>query len=151
MDKLDNRLIAELTTDALQGRTVLSRKLNVSEKTVKRRIDHLVEAGIISWSVIPDPAKLGYNVRSFILLEVDAPRIDDIAQSLASCGNVDFVAQCTGSFDILFSAWFTSSAGMARFLKDYLPKVGGVRKSQTHVALQVTTGRIANVEDMNDI
>jgi len=150
MDRLDNKLIGELANDARQSNIDLSRKLGVSEKTVRRRIARLVEQGIISWSVITDPAKLGYSVRAFILLEVEAPHVDDITQSLASCSNIDFVALCTGPFDILFGAWFESSAGMAKFLKDYLPKITGVRKSQTHVALQVTAGKIANIATLKD-
>jgi Lrp/AsnC family transcriptional regulator, regulator for asnA, asnC and gidA len=150
MDRLDNSLIAELANDARRSNIDLSRKLGVSEKTVRRRITRLVERGIISWAVIPDPAKLGYSVRAFILLEVEAPHVDDITQSLASCSNVDFVALCTGPFDILFGAWFASSASMAKFLKDYLPKITGVRKSQTHVALQVTTGKIANLATLTE-
>jgi DNA-binding Lrp family transcriptional regulator len=150
MDELDNRLIGELANDARQSNIDLSRKLGVSEKTVRRRITRLVEQNIISWSVIPDPAKLGYSVRAFILLEVEAPHVDDITQSLASCSNVDFVALCTGPFDILFGAWFASSASMAKFLKDYLPKITGVRKSQTHVALQVTTGKIAQIATLKE-
>jgi Lrp/AsnC family transcriptional regulator, regulator for asnA, asnC and gidA len=145
VDRLDNRLIAELATDARQSNIELSKRLGVSEKTVRRRIARLVEQGVINWSVIPDPSKLGYTVRAFILLEVEAPHVDDITQSLAGCANVDFIALCTGPFDILFGAWFASSASMAKFLKDYLPKITGVRKSQTHVALQVTTGKIANL------
>ena len=150
MDRLDNKLIGELANDARQSNIDLSRKLGVSEKTVRRRIARLVEQGIINWSVIPDPAKLGYSVRAFILLEVEAPHVDDITQSLANCSNVDFVALCTGPFDILFGAWFESSASMAKFLKDYLPKITGVRKSQTHVALQVTTGKIANIAALRE-
>jgi len=150
MDALDNRLIGELANDARQSNIDLSHKLGVSEKTVRRRIARLVEQGVINWSVIPDPAKLGYSVRAFILLEVEAPHVDDITQALASCNNVDFVALCTGPFDILFGAWFASSASMAKFLKDYLPKIAGVRKSQTHVALQVTTGKIANISTLKE-
>lgn len=150
MDKLDKRLIAELAEDARRSNIELSQKLEVSEKTVRRRIARLVEDGVISWSVVPDPSKLGYSVRAFILLEVEAPHVDAITQSLASCANVDFVALCTGPFDILFGAWFESSASMARFLKDYLPKITGVRKSQTHVALQVTTGKIANLATLGE-
>ncbi len=150
MDGLDKRLIAELAVDARRSNIDLSRKLGVSEKTVRRRINRLLEQCVINWSVVPDPAKLGYTVRAFILLEVEAPHVDDITRALASCSNVDFVALCTGPFDILFGAWFISSASMAKFLKDYLPKIEGVRKSQTHVALQVTTGKVANLAALKE-
>lgn len=137
MDKLDHRLIAELVANGRQSNTELSLKLGISEKTVRRRISHLVEQGIITWAVIPDPAKLGYNIRVFIALEVELCSLEKVIQSLVNCGNVDFVALCTGQFDLLLGAWFSSSDGMIDFVKNYLAAIPGIRKSQTSVALEV--------------
>jgi len=142
MDKLDARLMSELAKDPRQSNIELARELGVSEKTVRRRITNLVEQRIISWAVVPDFKKLGYGVRVFIGLEVDIPHIDKITLSLANHPNVDFIALCTGSFDILFGAWFTSSDSMADFVKSYLSQITGIRKSQTHVALEVSAGRM---------
>ena len=150
MDKLDNRLILELAADARQSNVELSHKLGVSEKTVRRRIDFLVEKGIISWAIIPDPTKLGYKVRVFIWLEAELSRFDMIVESLSNCPNVDFVALCTGPFDILFGAWFTSSERMADFIKNYLSRIPGVRKSQTYIALDVKVGKIANMAYLHE-
>jgi Lrp/AsnC family transcriptional regulator, regulator for asnA, asnC and gidA len=145
MDKLDRRLMAELVKDPRQNNIELSRTLGVSEKTVRRRIAYLVEQRIISWAIVPDLKKLGYAVRVFIGLEVEIPHIDKITQSLANHTNVDFIAMCTGSFDILFGAWFPSSDSMADFVKNYLSQIGGIRKSYTHVALEVSEGKMASM------
>ena len=145
MDRLDRLLIAELAGDARQSNVELSRKLGVSEKTVRRRIDDLVEQGVINWAVIPDPTKLGYKVRVFIWLEAELSNFDRITSTLSSCPNVDFVALCTGPFDILFGAWFTSSESMSDFIKNYLAHIPGIRKSQTYIALDVKVSRIANM------
>jgi Lrp/AsnC family transcriptional regulator, regulator for asnA, asnC and gidA len=137
--------MSELAKDPRQNNIQLARKLGVSEKTVRRRIADLVERRIISWALIPDFKKLGYAVRVYIGLEVEMPHIDKITQSLANHTNVDFIALCTGSFDILFGAWFESSESMAEFVKNYLSQIGGIRKSFTHVALEVSEGKMASM------
>ena len=145
MDELDNRLIIELSHNARQSNTELSLKLGVSEKTVRRRINQLIESGTISWVIIPDPTKLGYRVRAFVALEVELGSIDNVIQSLTECSNVDFVALCTGQMDILLGAWFRSSDEMMDFVKNHLGKIPGIRKSQTSVALEVKMKKAINM------
>ena len=137
MDDLDLRLISELTKDARQSSAELSRKLNVSETTVRRRIQHLEEQGIITFTAILDPSKLGYNIIAIIALEVELGQIDKISESLANCPNVRYVSLCTGNHDLFIGTWFHSSSELTQFVKDYLAGVPGIRKSETFVILDV--------------
>lgn len=137
MDKLDLSLIDELTRDARQSSAELSRKLKVSETTVRRRIQHLEEQGIITFTTVLSPSKLGYNIIAIIALEVELGQIDKISESLASCPNVRYVSLCTGNHDLFIGAWFHSSSELTQFVKDYLAGVPGIRKSETFVILDV--------------
>ena len=142
MDEMDNRLILELGKDARQSSAELSAKLGVSETTVRRRIRHLEGLGIITFAVVPDPAKLGYNIIALIALEVDLNRLDAVSESLAQCPNVRHVALCTGNHDIFIGAWFHTSAELTQFVKDYLARIPGIRKSETYVVLDVRKDEI---------
>jgi len=137
MDDLDLRLIAELTKDARQSSAELSRKLNVSETTIRRRIQHLEEQGIITFTAIVNPSKLGYNIIAIIALEVELGQIDKISESLANCPNVRYVSLCTGNHDLFIGTWFHSSSELTQFVKGYLAGVPGIRKSETFVILDV--------------
>lgn len=137
VDGLDLRLITELLHNPRLSNTELSDKLAVSEKTVRRRVSRLVDSGTIKWAVIPDPKKLGYNVRAFVALEVELGGLDKVIQSLSGCKNIDFVAICTGRVDILLGAWFKSSDEMLDFVKNHLGQIPGIRKSETSVTLEV--------------
>ena len=153
MDELDHRLILELGKDARQNSAVLSDKLGVSETTVRRRIQHLKERGIITFTVVPDPAKLGYNIIALIALEADLNSLDAVSESLAQCPNVRHVALCTGNHDIFIGAWFHTSAELTRFVKDYLARIPGIRKSETYVVLDVRkdeVGWLRSLEYMGD-
>jgi len=137
MDELDHNLITELAKNGRQSSAELSRKLGISETTVRRRIQHLEEQGIITFSIILDPVKLGYHIMAIIALEVDLSSIDKISESLSLCPNVRYVSLCTGNHDIFVGAWFHSSGELTKFVKDYLALVPGIRKSETFVILDV--------------
>ncbi len=137
MDDLDLRLIGELTKDARQSSAELSRKLNVSETTIRRRIQHLEEQDIITFTAIVNPSKLGYNIIAIIALEVELGQIDKISESLANCPNVRYVSLCTGNHDLFIGTWFHSSSELTQFVKDYLAGVPGIRKSETFLILDV--------------
>ncbi len=137
VDELDRSIIAELARDSRQSSAELSRKLNVSETTVRRRIQHLEKEGIITFTAILDPSKLGYSIIAIIALEVELGQIDKISESLAGCPNVRYVSLCTGNHDIFIGTWFHSSNELTQFVKDYLAGVPGIRKSETFVILDV--------------
>lgn len=142
MDELDHRLITELAKDARQNCAELSRTLGVSETTVRRRIQHLEKNGIITFTATLNPAKLGYSIIALIALEVDLGNIDKISESLALCPDVRYVSLCTGNHDIFIGTWFHSSAELTQFVKNYLAKVPGIRKSETFVILDVKKDEI---------
>ncbi|HEY51367.1 MAG TPA: Lrp/AsnC family transcriptional regulator [Dehalococcoidia bacterium] len=152
MDDLDLRLISELTKDARQSSAELSRTLNVSETTIRRRIQYMEEQGIITFTAILNPAKLGYSIIAIIALEVELGKIDKVSESLANCPNVRYVSLCTGNHDLFIGTWFHSSSELTQFVKDYLAGVPGIRKSETFVILDVKkdeVGWLRSLEQMD--
>jgi len=137
MNELDQRLIAELSQDARQSSAELARKLGVSETTIRRRIERLEKDSILQFKVTVDPAKLGYSITALVAIEVELGCIDEVSESLANCPNVRYVCLCTGNHDIFFGAWFHSSAELTSFVKNYLAKIHGLRKSETFIILDV--------------
>lgn len=130
-------MIAELAKDARQSSAELSRKLKVSETTVRRRIQHLEKDGIITFTATLNPSKLGYSIIAIIALEVELGKIDKVSESLANCPSVRYVSLCTGNHDLFIGTWFHSSSELTKFVKDYLAGVPGIRKSETFVILDV--------------
>jgi Lrp/AsnC family transcriptional regulator for asnA, asnC and gidA len=151
IDDLDKRIIAELARDARQTSAILSRKLGVSDTTVRRRINHLQECGIVASTVVPNAAKLGYRIMAIIALQVDLGNIDEIERCLAEYPNVRYVADCTGSHDIFVGAWFHSSHELARFVKDRLASMVGIRKSETFVILDVKKDEVGWLQRLEQL
>ena len=137
MDELDHRIIGELSQDSRQHSADLARKLNVSETTIRRRVKRLEDNGIITFSAILNLPKLGYDVMAILALEVGLGNIDEVSESLALCPNVRYVSLCTGNHDIFIGTSFHSSGELTRFVKDYLAKIPGIRRSETFLILDV--------------
>ncbi|MFP3190692.1 MAG: AsnC family transcriptional regulator, partial [Thermoproteota archaeon] len=52
MDEIDNLIIRELESDGRKPYTVISKKLGFSEGTVRKRVERLVNEGIIKFTVV---------------------------------------------------------------------------------------------------
>lgn len=142
MDELDSRIIDQLSEHARQSSVELAQKLGVSETTIRRRIQRLEDIGVISFQVIVNPAKMGYEIIALLALEVDLNRIDEVSESLARCPNVRYVSLCTGNHDIFAGAWFKSSIELTKFVKEYLATIHGIRRSETFIVLDIKKNEV---------
>ena len=117
-------------------------------------LDHRI-MGELAQDSRQNSAKLArkFNVMALLALEVDLGSIDEVSESLALCPNVRYVSLCTGSHDIFIGTSFHSSGELTRFVKDYLAKIPGIRRSETFLILDVKkdeVGWLRNLEKAED-
>ena len=83
MDDIDQKLVNLLTSNGRMNNNQLAEKLEIGEATVKRRIDNLVQRGIIrGFTVLLDYMQLGYNMKATIHLKISGSNLDRIASFL---------------------------------------------------------------------
>jgi DNA-binding Lrp family transcriptional regulator len=103
LDRLDRQIIAQLVDNARRSYRELGEEVGLSAPAVKRRVDRLSDAGVISrFTVTVDPRVLGWNVEAFIELFC-TPRTPaaDIRQVLAGHPEVIEAYTITGDADAL--------------------------------------------------
>jgi len=137
LDELDHRIMELLQRDGRLPNVELARQLGVSEGTIRRRIDRLVNEGYIRIAAIVDPLKVGMNTVALIHLDVDLKHLDEAGAMLAAMPWVRVVAFVTGVDDIIIETVFPSTQELFRFLKDRLPKIPGVRNAETSLLLKL--------------
>jgi len=137
IDDLDRNIIAGLTADARVKSTALAKKLGVSDTTIRHRIQRLEEEGVIKPTISVDASKMGYAVVLLIALQVDLGSIDVVAKELSAHPNVGYVAECTGLQDMFVGVWLHSPNELPHFVKEFLSKLPGIRKSETYMILNV--------------
>ena len=141
MDKLDLKIISLLQDDGTATNAGIARQVGVSEETVRRRLKRLVQEEYIKVVALPDPAKLGYMSEVLIGVQVDADKIDSVADALAEMDEINWVSVTTGSFDIFAWATLKSSEELSQFLRTKVGITHGVRRMETFINLVIKKRR----------
>lgn len=141
MDKLDIKIISLLQEDGTATNAGIAREIGVSEETVRRRLKRLMQDEYIKVVALPDPMKLGYKSEVLIGVQVDANRIDEVAENIAEMDEVNWVSITTGSFDVFAWATLKSSEELSTFLRTKVGMISGVRKMETFINLAIKKRR----------
>lgn len=136
LSDLDKRIIEHLQEDGRRAFTQIAGALGVSEAAVRARTNRLVERGILQVVGVADPGKLGFQ-QALIGIRCEPGRLLEVADALASMGEVDYVVVTAGRFDILIEAVAEDNEGLLRFLNERLQRVGGVRETETFTYLRL--------------
>jgi len=137
IDSLDKRIIELLIQDTRQSSIALAKKLNVSSSTIRRRLNRLVEKGVVHIIAFPEPAKIGLAVEAIIALDVSHEKVDAILQALRKYPQVRWVAATSGRFDIMAYVWLNSTKELYKFIETEIGKLEGITKSETFICLHV--------------
>ena len=99
MDDLDREMLDILRRDARTPYTEIANRLDVSEGTVRNRVDRLVEDGVIERFTI---ATHTGNVKAMIEVGVAVDvNTHEVGERMAEWDEVDFVWQVSGEEDIV--------------------------------------------------
>jgi DNA-binding Lrp family transcriptional regulator len=125
LDRLDHQIIARLVEDSRRSYRSLGEEVGLSAPAVKRRVDRLSNAGVISrFTVTVDPRLLGWSVEAFIELFC-APRTPatDIRAALTGHPEVVEAYTITGDADALLHLRVADAA----HLEDALERIRAER------------------------
>lgn len=136
-DRTDLMLIRHLQEDPRATYAEIARAARVSETTVRRRVDALINAHTITPAMLPDLYQLGFRTSAMIGLRVDLHRLHEIAETIRDYAEVTMVAITTGRFDILFFVAFPTLDDLIQFLVDRIASIDGVRDTETMVTPRV--------------
>jgi Lrp/AsnC family transcriptional regulator for asnA, asnC and gidA len=129
-DQLDRHIIQLLQTDGRATSAEIARQLGASERTVRNRINRLVEEGAILPTVVVNHKRFGYPTAVDIFCEVDISRMAEIGQALAQLPEVNYIAYSTGDQDISIQALLESGDAVYEFVQR-LVSIPGIRRTKT--------------------
>jgi DNA-binding Lrp family transcriptional regulator/predicted transcriptional regulator len=137
LDKLDRQIIVLLQRDGRMANVEVARELGVAEGTVRKRLERLAESGIIHVTAVVNPSVLTAATPVFVGLEVDLPRVNEVAAELAAMPEILRVAIVAGEYDIIVEAVLSSMDQLLPFLRDRLGVVPGVKDTETFQVLEL--------------
>ena len=134
IDKTDIDIVNLLLEDGRKSATEIARQIgDISERTVRYRIDRMVEEGIIRVSAIVSPQAFGLDTYADIWVEVESDKILEVAQKMAEYENVTYVASSLGEADVSIQVVAKDTAEVYRFVTEVVRKVPGVRRTVTSI------------------
>lgn len=137
LDDLDLVLISELETNGRQTNTDLAKKIGTSKATARRKLNKLLEDGVIKVVAVANPPALGYKTVATMGINVRPGDVDTVADKLASYANVHFVIISTGRYDIIAWMMFKEPEELSDFLRTELGNIPGLVSVETMINLKI--------------
>lgn len=129
LDSTDQKIIKLLEQDSRRSFNEMSKKLNLSESAVRKRVILLQDRGIIKkFTIDVDPTKLGYNSISIIGVDVEPTKLLETAQRLCDFSEVKSVATSTGDHMIMLEIWTKDGRELTKLISEKIGKLDGVKR-----------------------
>ena len=140
MDKIDQKILSELTDDSSISIPKLSEKINVNSSVVYSRIKRLIKKKLIErFTIEINDKELGYGVKSLTGINMDSKQRDNVIQELFKIPGVREVSEVTGRFDILVTMYAKNLSDMYRIISDNIGKIQGLVGSESFIEMKTRT------------
>lgn len=134
MDELDQRILEELERDARSSYVQIGLKVNLSEAAVRRRVQNLVQRGVIKRFTVEVDKTQGASAVTFVSVNPAVPTPEVSAKYRALKG-VEVVYEITGEYDV---AGVISGPNIAEINRtvDEIRRIEGVTNTNTLIILR---------------
>jgi len=137
VDKIDQKILSELSMDSSISIPKLSEKINANSSVVYSRIKRLINKKLIErFTIEINDKELGYGVKSLTGINMDSKQRDNVIQELFKIQGVREVSEVTGRFDILVTMYAENLGEMYRIVSDNIGKIEGVISSESFIEMK---------------
>jgi Lrp/AsnC family transcriptional regulator for asnA, asnC and gidA len=134
IDKVDLRIVNLLLEDGRMTASEIARKLeDISERTVRYRIERMVQEEVLQISAVVRPEAFGLTVKADVWMEVESDKIREVAEKMTEFDNVTYVACSIGETDVSIQVVGRNTDDVYRFVTEVVRKVPGVRRTTTSI------------------
>ena len=117
-DDLNRAIIKMLQQDGRAPYKDIARALNVSEGTIRNRVQSMKQSGALKIVALTDPMAIRYQADAMIGIKVANPATPrEVAQRLAELSEVVYVLWVSGRYDLLIEVVCESSETFQQFLE----------------------------------
>lgn len=137
LDKVERQIILLLQKNGRMSYVEMAEHIGVAEGTIRRKVNRLVEEGIIKVAAVANPHAIGFDTPAIISIKTETGKVMEVAAELTRLPGVRFVALATGSFDVIIEGYWANNQELFHFLTQELSKVKGIREYNTSLVLQI--------------
>jgi Lrp/AsnC family transcriptional regulator for asnA, asnC and gidA len=127
VDEVDLKLIELLNGNARMSYSDLARHFGFSDVAIRKRVDKLVEKGVIKkFTTVVNQKKLGKNVCAFIFFNTRSDKTQEIADQLAGVDGVEEVYISLGVYDIVAKVHCEDVMALRNLTEKKLNDINGI-------------------------
>lgn len=141
LDYIDKQIIAQLQQDGRYPYGDIAFKLDVAERTIRRRVADLKRLGILRIVGVTDPIKVGMSTVAIVGVKLERKYLTKTVEKLTAFRQVRYVAVCTGVYNIMFEVVLSSNRDLFSFLVDHLSNLEGIIQTDTSLVLDICKQR----------
>lgn len=131
----ERAIVRLLQEDGRLSTAEIARRLGVSEPTIRKKLNQLLESSTIRVRAVADPVALGYEAAAYVGVDVERSAIPEVAAVLAAFPFVESVAVTSGPYDIIIKACFETLSDLYEFLLVELATVEGIKDTHSFMIL----------------
>jgi Lrp/AsnC family transcriptional regulator for asnA, asnC and gidA len=136
LDHIDYKMIRLLQKDGRISNTEIAKRVDISEATVRSRLNRLIKEEFIQIVAVSDPLKLGFGIVGNIRIHVDIKKMDSIIRELKKIKALWFIVQSTGGTGIESEFVVKSLTELNDLIFEQINKIDGILKTETALYLK---------------
>jgi DNA-binding Lrp family transcriptional regulator len=134
---LDRTIIAQLQGNGRTPFRSLAARLGVSEATVQRRTQQMIDAGYFKIIGVIDPLRWGQGHGVLISINAEPAAINSIIRGVGEIPQMRFVSLVTGTFDVVCELLTFERSTLIDILTERLSRIPGIRGLNTSWVIKV--------------
>jgi len=135
LDVQESAILGALRGNGRMSVLELAAAANTSPSTAKRRMDALLERGILHFRTVVEPSLLGFDVELMMWLDSDRSSLRQTADTLAAHPAVRYLIATTGDTPLFATAVLPHNDDIFAFLTDVIGTLPGARNVETQLLL----------------
>ncbi len=126
LDEIDLAILKYLQENGKRSYTEIAKLLDVSEGTIRTRINRMLKEKVFEFVIHTDPNKIGLNVQVIIGITTKLGQQEKVAYELNRYPEVRFVGAFSGRNDLILQAYFKNNDELVNFVNKELAKMDGI-------------------------
>ncbi|MHC4457451.1 MAG: Lrp/AsnC family transcriptional regulator [Planctomycetota bacterium] len=138
LDSIDRQIIALLQEHGRRTNADIARLINVSESTVKNRINRLIDNGILRILAVLNPQVLGFHSDVLVGIRIAHAqgKLMEVGNALKAMNEVVYLGYITGRYDILIEVLLRDPDELFHFLRERLLEIPGIISTETFYVMR---------------
>ena len=137
IDNLDKKILSILSKNARIPFKDVAAECNVSRAAIHQRVQHLIEAGVITGSGFDvNPKSLGYSTCTYVGITLEKGSMyKDVVEELQHISEVVECHFTTGPYTMLVKLYARDNEQLMELLNTKIPGIQGVDSTETLISL----------------